>query len=359
MPTRVHEARILIVDDQDANLRLLEAILRRAGYANLKCVADARGVLAQVVEFQPDLILLDLRMPHEDGFAVMEGLARMIPFGSDVPVLVLTADVSSDAKQRALSSGAKDFLTKPFDPVEVVLRSRNLLETRFLHLELRNQNQVLEEKVRERTQQLEEAHHEILERLAIAAEYRDDQTGQHIKRVGHMSAVLARGLGLPSDQAALIERAAPLHDVGKIGIPDHILRKPGALTPEEFEIVKTHTTIGASILSGGRFPLLQMAEEIALSHHERWDGTGYPRGLKGEAIPLSGRIVAIADVFDAVVSLRPYKGSRSIEQAVTTISASAGTQFDPRVVDAFLVHTPRPWDARERSQAAVTRPAGT
>src|SRR5262249_4699926 len=161
--------------------------------------------------------------------------------------------------------------------------------------------------------QLEEAHHEILERLAMAAEFRDDETGQHIKRVGRMSGVLARNLGLPPEQVDLIERAAPLHDVGKIGIPDHILRKPEPLTPEEFEVIKSHAAIGASILSGGRFPLLRMAEEIALTHHERWDGTGYPRGLAGEAIPLSGRIVALADAFDALISERPYKGAQPIE----------------------------------------------
>jgi putative two-component system response regulator len=358
MPKSMHEARILIVDDHDPNLRLLEAILRRAGYTHLRSLTDSREVLPQFVEFQPDLILLDLHMQHHDGFAVMAGLGPLIPPGSYVPVLVLTSDITTEAKQRALAGGAKDFLTKPFDSVEVVLRSQNLLEARFLHLELQGQNHVLEEKVRERTQQLEEAHREILERLAMAAEFRDDETGQHIKRVGRMSAVLARNLGMPQDQVELIERAAPLHDVGKIGIPDHILRKPGSLTPEEFEVIRSHPAIGASILSGGRFPLLRMAEEIALTHHERWDGTGYPQGLKGEAIPLSGRIVALADAFDAIISVRPYKGAQPIEEAITAITAGAGTQFDPRVVDAFLAHTPRPWDARVRTQAAITPSAG-
>ncbi len=354
MPKPTHEARILVVDDQDPNLRLLEAILRRAGYANLKCLPDPREVPTLFAEFQPDLVLLDLHMPHQDGFAVMRGLAQLIPPGSYLPVLVLTADITADAKQRALSGGAKDFLTKPFDPVEVVLRCQNLLETRFLHLALQDQNHLLEDKVRERTQQLEEAHREILERLAMASEFRDDQTGQHVKRVGQMSAVLARNLGLQPEQVDLIERAAALHDVGKIGIPDHILRKQGPLTPEEFEVIKSHPTIGARILSGGKFPLLRMAEEIALTHHERWDGKGYPGGLTGEAIPLSGRIVALADAFDAIISTRPYKRAVPIEGAVTAISSGAGTQFDPRVVDAFLAHTPQPWDARVRAQAGVT-----
>jgi putative two-component system response regulator len=359
MPKSTREGRILIVDDQELNLRLLEAILRRAGYGNLKCLADPREVVTQVVEFQPDLVLLDLHMPHKDGFAVMRDLAGMVPPGSYLPVLMLTADITADAKQRALSGGAKDFLTKPFDTAEVVLRSHNLLETRFLHLALQNQSQRLEDQVRERTEQVEAAHREILERLAMAAEHRDDQTGQHVKRVGHMSAVLARNLGLSPEQTDLIERAAALHDVGKIGIPDHILRKQGPLTPHEFEVIKSHPTIGANILSGGKFPLLRMAEEIALTHHERWDGKGYPRGLAGEAIPLSGRIVALADAFDAIISTRPYKRATPIEAAISEISAGAGTQFDPRVVEAFLAHTPRPWDARVRTQAEVTPRPGS
>jgi putative two-component system response regulator len=354
-PKSTHEARILIVDDQDPDLRLLEAILRRAGYGNLKCLADPREVPALFAGFQPDLVLLDLHMPHQDGFAVMRALAQLIPPGSYLPVLVLSADITAEAKQQALSGGAKDFLTKPFEAAEVVLRCQNLLETRFLHLALQDQTQLLEDTVHERTQQLEESHREILDRLAMAAEFRDDQTGQHVKRVRQMSAVLARNLGLPPEQVDLIERAAQLHDVGKIGIPDHILRKQGRLTPEEFEVIKSHPTIGASILSGGKSPLLRMAEEIALTHHERWDGKGYPRGLAGEAIPLSGRIVALADAFDAIISKRPYKRAVPIEEAISVISSGAGTQFDPKVVDAFLAHTPRPWDARVRAQAGVSR----
>jgi putative two-component system response regulator len=187
---------------------------------------------------------------------------------------------------------------------------------------------------------LEETDTEILDRLAHLAEYRDDETGQHGRRVGLISSVIARYLGLLEDHVELIRWAAPLHDAGKIAIPDHILRKPGSLTPEEFEIIKTHTTIGAKILSGGHSPVLRMAEEIALSHHERWDGTGYPQGLRGEAIPLPGRIVALADAFEAMVGSRIFRRARPIEQAVQEIKGCAGTQFDPRVVEAFLAHTP-------------------
>lgn len=240
--------------------------------------------------------------------------------------------------------------TKPVDPTDA-----NLLAIRFFYLQLRNQDQILEDTTRERTQELGSARLEMLERLAASAELRDDETGQHPKRVGQMSAILARNLGLPEDQVELFRWAAPLHDVGKVGIPDHILLKPGVLTPEEFEVIKTHTTIGATILSGCRSPLLRMAEEIALTHHERWDGTGYPQGLKGEAIPLPGRIVALADAFDALISVRPYKKARPIEESVDEIRRNSGTQFDPRVADAFLAHTPQPWGARIRLQTSVVR----
>ena len=327
---RVRDARILIVDDQEANVALLEGILQRvAGSYNYKSTTDSRVVLALYSEFQPDLILLDLHMPHLDGFGVMEELKPLIPEESFLPILVLTADITPEAKQRALAGGAKDFLTKPFDSTEVRLRIENLLETRFLHLEM-------EQRVRARTRELEDAHVEVVERLALAAEYRDDDTGEHTKRVGRISAVLARAHGLPPGEVTVIRRAAPLHDVGKIGIPDSILLKPGRLTPEEFEFMKTHTTIGAKILSGGRFPLLRVAEGIALTHHERWDGGGYPQGLRGESIPLPGRIVAVADAFDAMTRARPYKAAWPVAQAVAELERCAGKQFDPKIVEAFL-----------------------
>lgn len=330
-------ARILIVDDQEANVRLLERILQRAGYTNLQSTTSARQVLPLYNNTPPDLILLDLRMPHLDGFGVMRQLEPQIPPGTYLPILVLTADITAEAKQQALGNGAKDFLTKPFDPTEVLLRIRNLLETRFLHLQLQNYNQILEVKVRERTRELEEARIEILERLARAAEYRDDDTGQHTQRVGRTSALLARTLGLPDAHVELIRRAAPLHDVGKIGIPDRILLKPGKLSPAEFEVMKTHTTIGAAILSGSRFPLLQLAEHIALTHHERWDGDGFPQGLRGEEIPIEARIVAVADAFDAMISDRPYRKALSAEEAWEILWDGAGTQWDEHVVEALAL----------------------
>jgi putative two-component system response regulator len=250
--------------------------------------------------------------------------------------LVLLAESTPSAKEEAILLGARDFIAKPVDPMEAVLRIRNLLEARFCNQQLQAQNEVLEARVRERTAELEEAQFEVLERLALAAEYRDDSTGQHTRRVGQLSALVARNLGFPGKQVALIRRAAPLHDVGKIGIPDHILLKAGKLTEGEYGQMKAHTFIGARILSESRFPLLEEAQEIALTHHERWDGTGYPHRLKGNAIPVTGRIVAVADVFDALTHQRPYKQAWTVDAAVAEIVSQRNRQFDPAVVDAFL-----------------------
>jgi putative two-component system response regulator len=326
--------KILIVDDQEANIRLLGGILKKASY-QIVSTTDSRQVASLLAQFQPDLILLDLTMPYMDGFQVLTQLKSLIPESDYLPILVLTADVTREARRLALSMGAKDFLTKPFDPMEVMLRIQNLLATRFLHHQLQNQNQVLEEKVRERTLDLEKAQVEILERLAVAAEYRDDDTGQHTRRVGHLSGLLAAALGLPDDYVELIQRAATMHDLGKIGIPDDILLKRGTLTPEEFDVMKTHTLMGAGILSGGYSELIRMAELIATTHHERWDGSGYPQGLEGEAIPIAGRIVALADAFDALTHKRPYKKPWTVKEAVAEVQRQAGKQFDPKIVKAF------------------------
>ena len=335
LDTTLTTARILIVDDNASNVLLLEGILQEEDYSAYRSITDSRQVLPIFLEHQPDLILLDLQMPYLDGFEVMKQLRPHIPPEAFLPILVLTADMTSETKRQALAGGAIDFLTKPFDATEVILRIRNLLQTRSLHLQLQNQNQLLEQKVRERTSEVEETQNEILERLALAAEYRDDDTGEHTKRVGLMSAQIAQALGLPEPEVELIRRASPLHDVGKIAIPDSILLKPGRLTPEEFELMKTHTTLGAKMLSGGRFPLLQRAEEIALTHHERWDGTGH-LGLQEKAIPIAGRIVTVADVFDALISERPYKEAWPPTEAIEEIRRQSGRQFDPQVVDAFL-----------------------
>ncbi len=330
------KARVLIVDDQEYNVRLLERILKRNGFQQYESTMNPLDVMRLFSEFQPDIILLDLHMPEMNGFEVMQQLKEVISPQDYLPILVLTADVTPEAKQKALSEGAKDFLTKPFDKTEVTLRIRNLLETRFLHLQLQNQNEVLEEKVRERTRELQQAQEEILKLSARSAEFRDDDTGQHTQRVGQLVEEIARHMGLSVDEVNIMKKASTLHDVGKLGIPDHILLKPGRFTDEEFEQMKQHTRVGAEILSGSQFPVLQMAEVIALTHHERWDGTGYPRGLKGEEIPLAGRIVALADFFDALTHERPYKKAWSVEETIDEILRQKGKHFDPRVVDAFL-----------------------
>lgn len=327
-------ARILMVDDEDANLDILRRTLSRAGFWRLESTLDSREAASLYVRHRPDLILLDLHMPHMDGLQVLDTL-REITEATYLPILILSGDLTPEARRDALSRGAKDFVSKPFQPDELLLRIKTLLETRFLYLEIQSQNQVLEAKVRERTRELVEAQIEIIERLAIAAEFRDDNTGQHTQRVGQMSALLARQLGLPDSQVSLIARAAPLHDVGKIGVPDTILLKIGKLTPAEFELVKQHTVIGARILSGGKFPLLRLAEDIAYSHHERWDGQGYA-GLRKTDIPLAGRIVAVADVFDALTQQRPYKPAWPVGEAIAEIDRQREHQFDPGVVEAFL-----------------------
>jgi putative two-component system response regulator len=332
----LHTAKVLIVDDNPVNVSLLKDNLERWGYFNSQTTTDAREVPALYVQFAPDIILLDLMMPHLDGFQVMEKLRPLIPQGDYLPILMLTADATPQVRKKALSAGAKDFLTKPFDAEELLLRVCNLLEARFYYLQVKNQNRILEVKVHERTQMLEQSQLETLERLARAAEFRDDDTGQHTYRVGHLSALLAEGLGLAEHRVEAIRRAAPLHDIGKIGIPDHILLKPGRLTPEEFDLIKTHTTIGAALLQESQSALARLAERIALTHHERWDGTGYPHRLKGEEIPIEGRIVAIVDVFDALTHERPYKKAWPVEAAIAEIKSQSGRQFDPAVVKAFL-----------------------
>ncbi len=330
------DARITVLDDEQVNVDLLLRILELTGYTNAIGYTDPARFLEDCRESPPDLALLDVRMPEMSGFQVLERMRRELDDFDYRPVMIITSDDDRETKQKALSSGARDFLSKPVSPVEVRLRVGNLLHTRFLQTELRRHADRLEERVRARTAQLEEARIEILERLALAAEYRDDATGEHTRRVGRESAALARALGLSLDEVEDIRRAAPLHDVGKIALPDRILLKEGPLTDEEMDEVKEHPTVGARILSGSRVPMLLVAEDIALSHHESWDGNGYPQGLEGENIPLSARIVAVVDVFDSLTHERPYKRAWTEEEALDEIASLAGTKFDPRVVEAFL-----------------------
>ncbi len=332
----LRDHRILLVDDEKSSLLLLQRILERAGYRAVTSRAHPARALAAFVERRPDLVVLDLHMPEIDGFELMDKLGSATEHGIRLPFLVVTADITDEAKRRALSMGARDFLTKPIDHTELLLRVHNLLQIQHLQMELYRRAESLELRVAERTRDLEEARLEMLDHLALAGEYRDDETQEHAWRIGRTAGLLALECECSVDEVALIGRAAPLHDIGKIGIPDSILLKPGRLTEHEFEIMKRHTTIGAEMLGGSRSLLLQLAERIALTHHERWDGGGYPAGLAGEEIPMAGRIVAVADVFDALTHERPYKAAWSIEDAVREIVNQRGKQFDPAVVDCFL-----------------------
>jgi putative two-component system response regulator len=331
----LHPSRILVVDDQEANALLLQAVLARAGYTAVETITDPLEVVGRCTEAPPDLLLLDWHMPGCGGPEILEEIQFLTDEPSWMPVLVLTADIAPDTKRQALSLGARDFLTKPIDVPEVLLRVRNLLQTRYLRVELQRTNDLLHERVLQRTLELEDAKLEMLDRLALAAEYRDDETGQHAVRIGRTSELLALELGLDAAEATLIGHAARLHDIGKIGISDELLLKPGKYTVEEIAAMELHPKIGARILSGSNNELLNMAEQIALTHHERWDGHGYPSALTGDAIPLPGRIVTVADVFDALTHRRPYKEPWPISVAVREIIGEAGTKFDPHVTEAF------------------------
>lgn len=330
------DARLLIVDDQEYNISLLARILQRAGFSQVYSTIDPLLVDSMLLEHDPDIVLLDMHMPGLDGIEVLHKIRQHAGEDSYLPVLMLTADTTPEARQKGLQAGANDFLTKPYDRTEVVLRINNLLRTRHLHLQLQQHNSTLEEKVRKRTAQLEQAQHEILRLLGRASEYRDDVTGQHTQRVGALSAIIAERLGLDPLQVQRIRLAAPLHDIGKIGVPDEILLKPGRFEPEEFERMKTHTLIGADMLADSSFDILMLAGVIARSHHEKWDGTGYPQGLRGDEIPLEARIVALADFYDALTHERPYKRAWSHEETMEEIERQRGKHFDPRVVDAML-----------------------
>lgn len=328
-------ARVLVVDDEDTNLLLLKRILNRTGYEEVLTLSRGDNLLPAVDEFNPDLVLLDLHMPAPDGFALLSALGPRINGPERLSVLVLTGDDSAESKRRALSLGARDFLAKPFDSTEALLRIRNLIETSFLHRALANQNANLESRVTERTSELQQSQNETLERLARASEIRDDETGRHTQRVGELSWSIAKALDLGTHIADLVRKAAPLHDVGKIGIPDSILLKPGTLTPEEMSVMRTHTTIGAKILSGGMSEVMIMAEQIALNHHERWDGDGYPQRLSKTEIPIAARIVAVADCVDALSHNRPYRPSWPVQEVLREIRRGAGNHFDPDVVNAL------------------------
>ncbi len=338
-PSDILNANILIVDDMEVNVLLLDRMLSNAGYVSITSTVDPGGVCELHRKNRYDLILLDLQMPSMDGFRVMEELKEIDPDGY-IPVLVITAQ--PDHKLRALRAGAKDFISKPFELTEVLARVHNMLEVRLLHKELQHYNDLLEQRVKERTAELQEGSLETVYTVMRAAEYKDENTGAHVQRISFYCHALAGMLGLDEVFIDRIFFASPMHDIGKIGIPDHILLKPSSFTLDEWEVMKGHTTAGAKILGDSNSPYLKMGAEIALNHHERWDGSGYPDGKRSEAIPLAARIVIICDIYDALRSKRPHKPAFGHMTTMDILTRGDGrTQpehFDPVILSAFKQH---------------------
>lgn len=327
--------RIAIVDDSEINLTLLSALVKKLDACEPCLFADAHQGLAWCSTEVPDLVIVDYMMPVLNGIEFIARL-RAVPGREDIPILMITANDDKDVRYEALEKGATDFLTKPVDRIEFSARVRNMLNLAASRKKLVDRAAWLAEEVEKATAATYLREQELLYRMSRAAEFRDPETGAHIQRMANYSSLIAQELGLSDTDQKLILHAAPMHDVGKIGIPDQILLKPGALTAEEFATMKTHTTIGYELLKGSDSTILQAGCTIAVSHHERYDGSGYPNGLAGDAIPLFGRIVAVADVFDALTSERPYKKAWAPEQAAECLREGRGRHFDPECLDAFL-----------------------
>lgn len=329
-----HEFNILVVDDDTSAQNMIKRILVQSGYG-VRTALGGEKAYAAVSESVPDLIILDLSMPGIDGFEVARHL-KSNPETREIPIFLITGLASSENHVKALDIGINDFLSKTAEPEEILARTRSLLKIKQLNDQLNNHRISLERTVDLRTEQLKNASLEVIWRLTAASEYRDNETGAHIKRMSHYSAAIARNMGLRKKTVETILYSAPMHDIGKIGIPDGILLKGGKLNAEEWRIMKGHTIIGANILKGSKIGFVRMGAMIALTHHEKWDGSGYPSGLKGRQIPLAGRIVALADVFDALTSKRTYKDAYSVQESNRIIKEGRGKHFDPEVVDVFF-----------------------
>ncbi|MCB1955439.1 MAG: response regulator [Rhodocyclaceae bacterium] len=335
------QSKILVCDDSPSHAKLLHGVLSQGGVRSIEVVNDPRRVLPTLSGHGDfNLLLLDLEMPYLHGFEVMELLRSELEENEQVPIIVVTGAGSDEIRLRALDLGANDFIRKPFDDTEVVLRVRNTLRMQDMLVRLREINRDLELKVRQRTEALDSATATFVHKLGEICEMCDRSAGPHIRRIGRLAGLLARLADLPPDVVQLVERAAPLHDVGKVMVPDELLMRPGKLTDQEFEQIKRHAGDGSMLLDDTDSPLVRMAADIAASHHERWDGSGYPDGLRGDVIPVEGRITALCDVFDALVSARPYKDPWSIQNAVDYLIAQSGKQFDPALVELFIAHLP-------------------
>lgn len=332
---------ILVVDDEPNNVELMEAYLVPQGYEVVKAYSGEEA-LKKVSENTIDVMLLDVMMPEMDGYEVTRRL-RADENTRLIPIVVITTLSEKEQRVKGIEAGCDDFLTKPVDKAELTARVRSLSKVKAYYDHMRDYEKELEIEVAKRTKELqrairmiEEASLETIHRLSMAAEYKDEDTGAHIQRMSHYAAAVARKLGLDENTVKTILYAAPMHDIGKIGIPDQVLLKPGKLDDDEWGIMKRHTVIGGKILAGSDAEFIKLAEVIALTHHEKWDGSGYPKGLKDTEIPISGRITAIADVFDALTSKRPYKEAYSLERSFDIIREGKGSHFDPEVVDAFF-----------------------
>ena len=349
MNAATKQDRILIVDDELINRKVLEGLLKSYGH---ECVSAESGPVAlKLLDKSIDLVLLDIMMPGMDGFTVTRTIRKM-PEYADLPIVMVTALSAKEDRLKAVEVGANDFVAKPIDTTELGVRMTSLLRMKKYHDELKDYQEHLQQMVAEKTGALRsalsaleharlatvQAHMETIHKLSAAAEYKDEDTGSHIMRMSRYCALIARAHGMGEDEVDLILNSSPMHDIGKMGIPDAILLKPGKLNDEEWVVMRRHTIIGAKILRGGSSKYLEAGAEIALSHHEKWDGSGYPNGLAGDAIPLSGRISAVADVFDALTSKRPYKSALSNERSLEIMAAGRGTHFDPELYDLFIAN---------------------
>ncbi|WP_379162767.1 HD domain-containing phosphohydrolase [Paenibacillus sp. sgz5001063] len=342
-PELYKQGKIMIIDDVRANTLLLQKLFILEGYSNISIIEDPQKAVQAIHDEAPAVLLLDLNMPVVSGFDILVQLNEQnSPLLSSI--IIITAYQDTALLHGALRLGVSDFITKPFDPIEVLLKVQHLQEANYKRRLQEEQNVRVESLLQQHICELEELRQEYVQRMFQTMSQKDNETGRHLLRISNYVYALAKRMGLGEETSHKLKLASALHDIGKISIPDRILHKKGKLTAEEFEIMKEHTTKGAELLSGSRNEILAIAESIALTHHEKWDGTGYPRALKGEAIPLEGRITAVCDVFDALTSTRPYKSAWTVEDSMAEILRLSGIHFDPVVVQAFAdIHDELMW----------------